>query len=190
MDDQDQDAGTGSGIGTDSDAPTDQSVISFRPFFQPQAMTNWSWIAVAVMIGNYCRTGPLLPNGNTSDWTQEDVIKRVLGSTQNVSKAAERAMRVTLVFSALNSGNESLANSLSTMRAQIRDKAPVVVGWGTLANGELLNGKYIVVYGYQGSNWYYADPSQANVTQNAPLPVPSGAASKVIYSRSPKIKMR
>ncbi|OZI21000.1 hypothetical protein CAL26_26520 [Bordetella genomosp. 9] len=68
----------------------------------------------------------------------------------------------------------------------------MVVGWGIPQGDQLGNPKYIVVYGYSGDNWFYADPSKNNVTKNAPLPIPKtgNVVTKVVYSRNPALRMR
>jgi hypothetical protein len=192
MSEQNEETGA-SPDGDGEDAAIGKFVITaFPPYFESQYRSNWCWIAVAVMIGNYSQTGPLV-NGKPSRWTQSGVASACLGSSAvNATGYPDRSMTETLVYSP----NDSVASqSYEEMRKAIRLKAPVVLGWGSTGRGgEIYNGHVIVVYGYDGTKkWYFADPMKSKVTEDAELPVPKDLSRPQImlwYSRVPSIRMR
>jgi hypothetical protein len=174
------------------DAATGKFVITaFPPYFESQHRSNWCWIAVAVMIGNYSQTGPLV-NGKPSKWTQSGVASACLGSSSvNAIGYPDRSMTQTLVYSPTDTG---ASQSYGEMRKAIRQKAPVVLGWGSTGRGgQIHNGHVIAIYGYDGaSKWYFADPLKSAVTEGAALPIPKDLPNPdmmVWYSRVPSIRM-
>ncbi|CAM3358131.1 hypothetical protein BOSP111201_00850 [Bordetella sputigena] len=197
--DQNQDQPAAGGPATD--AGIGHYVITgFPKYFQRQQKSQWSWLAVAAMIGNYNNTGPLGKNNKVLPWSQGDIMIRARGpgfETVDVSGAPELSMQVTMVYASLNTRNLNVAQSLPTIRQQIRVNAPVVVGWGEQRAGDMYQPRYFVVYGYDGPNyWYVADPSQTKASPRVPLPIPTKPRNgnpiitKVVYSRSPKLRMQ
>lgn len=193
MSDQTGDPGRITDVDPGEGAAVGKKVIEgFVRFHEQQEKTKWSWIAVAVALGNFFNTGPVLGK-NHPRWTQSEVAAKVLTNpNSNVAGAPEKSMNVTFVYSGREAANTAVNQDFGAMRGAINAGTPVVLGWGVAQRDIILDGTYIVVYGYNGpSNWYFGDPLKPVVTENAALPIPQNPnlTVKVVYPRNPALRM-
>lgn len=188
MTDENQDPDTND----DEDKAAAFVINGFPQYLQKEERDNWGWITVAVMVGNYYKSGPIENPANLM-WRQSALAIKVCNG-QDVSGNPDSSLNA--VFCAnLASTNDMNAQNFTALRTAIRQEKPVVVAWVNNRTKQAVPGYVVACYGFGGGNWYYCNPSKTSITIASTFPTPpppqrAGCSMTMFYSKTPSMGRR